>query len=159
MVPVFGGAEQGGDSFMIFSGSVFRPSKAHVVGIRPPGVLTAEDIIIPSNGLYDVTGTVVSAEDGHRLNQGLLRLYSTGEPRFSRAAPLAEDGSFHFHQVAPDTYTIALENGEDLHLVPRTEGNFSTQRAETLRRYRNATLDIKVLDSNVAGVSIRASPR
>ncbi len=159
MVPVFGGAEQGGDSFIIFSGNVFRPSKAHVLATCPPDVVTAEDIIIPRNGLYDVTGVVVSADDGHRLNKGLLRLYPTGEPRFSRATPLAADGSFHFHQVAPDAYTTTLEDGEDLHLVPVTEGNRSIERPETLRKYWNAAIDIRVLDSNVAGVSIRASPR
>jgi hypothetical protein len=109
MVPVFGGDKLGGSGLIVFSGNGMRPSKARVVSVKAPNEYAGVDIAIPLVGVHEVSGRVTGT-DGHRLNHGTVRLYPTGEPRFSLSTPVQADGTFRFNRIPQDAYTVLLED-------------------------------------------------
>ena len=141
-VPVFGGAAVGGSGLMIFAGGGMRPTKARVIAVTAPNTYEGVDITIPLTGTHSVSGDV-KASDGHRVNDALIRLYPTGEPRFSLATPLAVDGTFSFQRVPPDSYTVHVEEYEDRSFA---------------KSLGNGSVDIKVADMDLPNVSLTVSP-
>jgi hypothetical protein len=141
-VPVFGGASVGGSGLMIFAGGGMRPSKARVIDVSAPNEYERVDIMIPLTGIHSVGGDV-KASDGHRINHALIRLFPTGEPRFSLATPLAVDGTFSFQRVPPDSYTLRAEEYVDQSLV---------------NSLGNGSIDINVADIDLINVSLTVSP-
>ncbi len=152
-VTVFGGDQVGGRNQIYFAGGGMRPSKARVVELSAPRDYTDADITIPLTAVYTVSGFVV-APDGHRLNHGLVRLYPTGEPRFSLATQVAADGTFGFYRISPDTYTIHVEDASDWAMVPTTIGNMSYQQRKMVRSYADRSLDIDVKTQDLANVTL-----
>lgn len=134
MVPVFGGGQIGATAWLVFAGGGMRPSKARIIDVRAPQEYADVNITIALTGVHEVGG-VVASPDRHRLNRGLVRLYPTGEPHFSLAAPLQADGTFRFHRIPPDSYTIMVEGASDWKSV-----------------------DVTVADVDLTNVSITASP-
>ena len=119
-----------------------RPTKARVIAVTAPNTYEGVDITIPLTGTHSVSGDV-KASDGHRVNDALIRLYPTGEPRFSLATPLAVDGTFSFQRVPPDSYTVHVEEYEDRSFA---------------KSLGNGSVDIKVADMDLPNVSLTVSP-
>jgi len=149
MVPVFGGDQMGGSGLTIFAGGGMRPSQARVIVVTGPNEYPGVNITIPLSGVYEVGGALAAA-DGHRLNQGLVRLFPAGEPRFSSAAPVEADGSFHFHRIPGDRYTIRVEDASDW----KDNGGVRT----LVQKYRSSSVDVDVAEGNVSGVLLTADP-
>lgn len=149
MVPGFGGDQLGGSGLMIFAGGGMRPSQARVTVVSGPKEYLGVNITIPLSGVHEVGGAVAAA-DGHRLNHGLVRLFPAGEPRFSLAAPVEADGSFHFHRIPRDRYTIRVEDTSDW----KNNGGVRS----LLQKYGSASADVEVADGDVSGVLLTADP-
>jgi hypothetical protein len=98
------------------------------------------NITIPLAGGHEIAG-IVSAPDGNRLNHTLVRLYPTGEPFLSLATLPAADGTFSFHRVPPDSYTVKCCFDEHS-LAPTGTG----------------TVDVMVADADITNVSVTVSP-
>jgi hypothetical protein len=96
--------------------------------------------------------------DGHRLNHGVVRLYPTGEPRFSLAAPLKGDGTFSFHRIPADRYTILVEDASDWKLTPKGDGGQHYEERTLVQRYGPASVDVTVANADLTNVSLTASP-
>ena len=155
-VPVFGGGSIGGSGSIIFAGAGMRPSKARVIAVTAPKEYAGVDITIPLTGVHEVGGAV-TASDGHRINHGLVRLYPTGEPRFNLAAPLAADGTFSFHRIPVDSYTVLVEDASDWTMVP-VDGAVRYEQPTLVQRYGTGSVEINVADSDLANVSLSVSP-
>jgi hypothetical protein len=153
MVPVFGGGQIGATALIVFAGGGMRPSKARIIDVRAPKEYADVNITIALTGVHEVGG-VVAAPDRHPLNRGLVRLYPTGEPRFSLATPLKPDGTFSFHRIPPDSYTIIVADASDWKLSP----NNDVGRRYDVQNYRPASVDVTVADVDLTNVSITASP-
>ncbi len=147
MVPVFGGDQIGGSGLIIFAGGGLRPSQARVIVVSGANEYAGVNITIPLSGVREVGGAVM-ARDGHRLNHGLVRLFPRGEGRFSLATPVEADGSFHFHRIPPDHYTIRVEDVSDL----RNDGGVRT----VVQNYRSASVELNVAEVDVSGVFLTA---
>jgi hypothetical protein len=115
-----------------------RPTKARVIAVTAPQEYEGVDVTIPLAGTHSVSGDV-KASDGHRVKDALIRLYPTGEPRFSIATRLSVDGTFSFQRVPPDSYTLRVEEFEDRSLVQRVGAG---------------SVDINVTDINLANLSL-----
>lgn len=157
MVTIFGGDKLGESGFIIFAGDGMRPSKARVVAVKGSNEYMGVDITIPLLGVHEVSGTVIGP-DGHRLNHGTVRLYPTDEPRFSLATPVKGDGTFSFHRIPQDSYTVLLEDGADLVLTPKSDRLVPYNERTVVQKYRTASLVVKVADADLTDVSITASP-
>jgi hypothetical protein len=155
-VRVFGGGQIGGSGLIVFAGTGMRPSKARIISVTSPKEYAGVDIKIPLTGVHEVGGTV-TASDGRRINHGLVRLYPTGEPRFNLATPLAADGTFSFHRVPADSYTVLVEDGSDWKMVP-AHGVAGYEQPTLVQRYRASSIDINVGDSDITNVSLIIYP-
>ena len=149
MVPVFGGDQLGGSGSMIFAGGGMRPSQARVTVVSGANEYPGVNITIPLSGVHEVSGAV-AATDGHRLNHGLVRLFPAGEPRFSLATPVEADGSFHFHRIPKDRYTIRVEDASDW----KNNGGVRT----VLQKYGSASVDVEVAEGDVSNVLLTTDP-
>ncbi|MDQ2949428.1 MAG: carboxypeptidase-like regulatory domain-containing protein [Acidobacteriota bacterium] len=157
IVPVFGGDQIGGSGLIIFGGDGMRPSKARVISVSGTHEYAGLDITIPLVGVHEVGGAV-TASDGHRLNHGLVRLYPTGEPRFSLAAPLKADGTFSFHRIPADHYTIVVEDASDWRLDPKSDGGLHYEARTLVQRYGHASVNVSIAHSDLTNVSLVTSP-
>jgi hypothetical protein len=106
------------------------------------------NVTIPLTGVHEIAGTV-SAPDGHRLNHGLVRLHPTGEPVFSLATPVTAEGTFSFHRIPADHFTISVEDASDMKMTPRTDGAVRYQQQTLVQRYAPGAIDINVTDSDL----------
>jgi hypothetical protein len=157
MVPVFGGDKLGGSGLIVFSGGGVRPSKARVVAVKAPHEYAGVDIAIPLVGVHEVSGSV-TGPDGHRLNHGTVRLYPTGEPRFSLATPVKADGTFSFGRIPQDSYTVLLQDATDLALTPKSDGVVRYQERTVVQKYQSAAVVVNVADVDLTDVILVASP-
>lgn len=156
-VTVFGGDKIGSGGWINFAGGGMRASKAHLVVVTSPKESAGADITVPLTGVHEIAGSV-SAPDGHRLNHGLVRIFPTGELFLSLAAPLAADGTFRFHRVPPDSYTVLVEDASDWKMVPKTGGAFHYDQRTPVESYGTGTSDIRVAEADITSLSIVVSP-
>jgi hypothetical protein len=156
-VTVLGGDKIGSGGWITFEGGGMRASKARLVVVTSPQESAGMDITIPLTGVHEIAGTV-SAPDGHRLNHGLVRIFPTGEPLFDLAAPLRADGTFRFHRVPPDSYSVRVEDASDWKIVRKTDGATSYDERTLVQRYGTGTKDIKVADADITNLSVTVFP-
>jgi hypothetical protein len=156
-VTVFGGDKIGSGGWITFAGGGMRTSKARLVVVTSPKESVGVNITIPLTGVHEIAGTVWAA-DGHRLNHGLVRLFPTGETLFSLTAPLAADGTFRFHRVPPDSYTVLVQDASDFKIVPLTVGAVHYDQRTLAQRYGTGAKDIKVADADITNLSVTVSP-
>ena len=134
-----------------------RPSKARLVEVTSPNDTAGVNLTVPLTGVHEVAGTV-SAPDGHRLNHAQVRLYPKGEPLLGLSTPLEAAGTFRFHRVPPDSYTVRVEDASDWKLVPKTWGAVHYDQRTLVQSFGTGSVDIKVADTDVTGVSVTVSP-
>lgn len=147
-----GGSERGGSGLIIFAGSGLRPSKARTVAVKGSSDYAGVDIIIPLIGVREVSG-IVTGPDGHRLNHGLVRLYPTGEPRFPLSTPVQADGTFSFHRIPQDRYTVLLEEATDMAVTPKSNGGLTV-----IQKYGPVSADIEVANADLTDVKLVVAP-
>jgi Carboxypeptidase regulatory-like domain len=155
MVTVFGGGKIGSSGLMTFAGGGMRPGKARVVVVTP-NENAGVNVTIPLTGLHEVTGTV-TAPDGHRLNHGFVRLYPTGERVSSLVTPLTPDGTFSFHSLPADHFTISVEEASDFNMTTREDGILRYQQPTLVQRYGPGSVEIIVMDRDLTNVSLTVS--
>jgi Carboxypeptidase regulatory-like domain len=157
MVPVFGGDRLGGSGTIMFAGGTMRPSKARVIDVEAPREYTGVDIALPLVEAHEVSGSI-TGPDGHRLNHGQVRLYPTGEPRFSLATPLQGNGTFVFHRIPPDSYTVSIDNASDLVLTPKNNQGLRYDERTVVQKYRPVSKNIDVGDRDLNDVVLSVAP-
>lgn len=135
---VFGALDT--DVLTTFAGGGARATKGRLIVVTSPNETEGVNITIPLTGGHEIAGTV-SALDGNRANHTLVRLYPTGEPFLSLATLLAADGTFSFHRVPPDSYTVKC-CFDQYTLAPTGTG----------------TADVIMADADLANVSVTVSP-
>ncbi len=128
------------DLLTTFAGGGARASKGRLVVVTSPNESAGVNIAIPQAGGHEIAG-IVSAPDGNRLNHSLIRLYPTGESFLSLSTLLAPDGTFSFHRVPPDSYTVKCCFDENT-LAPTVTG----------------TVDVMVADADITSVSVTVPP-
>jgi len=134
-----------------------RPSKARVIDVEAPREYTGVDITLPLVGVHEVSGSI-TGPDGHRLNHGQVRLYPTGEPRFSLATPLQGNGTFVFHRILPDSYTVSIDDASDLALTPKNDQALRYDERTVVQKYRPVSKNIDVGDRDLNDVVLSVAP-
>ena len=71
------------------------------------------DLEIPLGKLKTVSGSVVSAGDGHGLNSGSVMLIPQDDPGERRSAEIGADGGFRFLYVPEGDYELRTEKAAD----------------------------------------------
>ncbi len=99
----------------IYSGGVFRQADATVIELAEAEQRTDEDLVIPVTKLHTVTGTIVSAHDGHVVNAGTLKLIRPEDHSEQAAAVVdKDDATFRFEFVPEGDYVLEASSPRDV---------------------------------------------
>ena len=87
-----------------------------------------------------------------------VRLYPTGEPGFSLATPLQGNGTFVFHRIPPDSYTVSIDDASDLALTPKNDQGLRYDERTVVQKYRPVSKNIDVGDRDLDDVVLSVAP-
>jgi hypothetical protein len=96
----------------VYSGGAFWRKQAKPITVGR-GDEVDIDLEIPLGKLKTVSGTVVSAGDGHGLNSGSVTLIPQDDPGEQRSTEIAADGGFQFLYVPEGDYELRTEKAAD----------------------------------------------
>ena len=151
--------EEGTQGLVIYAGGTQRLSRAETVHVT--GHEAERKDLVPVSGLHTVSGRVIGPE-GKPIMGGNLRLAPKGETdRFGGllldaiATPIERDGTFHFHSVLPDTYTLSLEEGDGAEMVGLTADGKGLRMRVVKSPYAPVSETVTVGGSDPAEVVLR----
>jgi len=116
-----GGTSSNGSnsSLNIYSGSTPRMKDAGSFSITLGEERNGEDIRIPLSKLHTISGTFVSAQDGHIVNSGGAELLNADDKSFVAVADSTEnDPRFVFYFVFEGDYILSSPRSADVDYVP-----------------------------------------
>jgi hypothetical protein len=149
-----------GINLAVYSGDTFTRADAKAIKLASGDELTGEDIVVPSHKLHNISGHVVSKEDGHTLNVGTVGLTVKDNPATHLTAAIRDDGSFHFEDLPANiTYTLTVSNAAD----GRNDGppsNFmgiSMPNPEILHKYGTDTTTVLLTDTDLDSVTFHVA--
>jgi Polysaccharide lyase family 4, domain II len=147
----------GSSGAVIFAESTVRASKARLIQLQGTQTQNGVDIDIPVAGLHIVSGKVVSTS-GQAINEGLVRLYPTGEPGLSLATPIGLDGAFSFDGVAEEQYTISVEFPDKVEFLGLTEDKTGMRMKRTKAPYAPISQAVTVAGQDPLPLVLQAEP-
>ena len=141
---------------------VYAPSAFHKADAKPLTLTAGEDLrdqamTLNLAGLHSVSGTIVSAEDHHGINQATVRLQDATDKEFVRSASVDAAGNFTVTFLPPGTYTMKVSDAEDNEPKPKTDKdkpNLFGPGQKTIRSYKDGSMSVIVSDSDVTGQNI-----
>jgi hypothetical protein len=141
---------------------VYAPSALHKADAKPLTLTAGEDLrdqamTLNLAGLHSVSGTIVSAEDHHGINQATVRLQDATDKEFVRSASVDAAGNFTVTFLPPGTYTMKVSDAEDNEPKPKTDKdkpNLFGPGQKTIRSYKDGSMSVIVSDSDVTGQKI-----
>ncbi len=147
----------------IYSGGVFRQADATVIELGETEQRTDEDLVIPVTKLHTVTGTIVTAHDGHVVNAGTLKLVHPDDHSEQAAAVVdKDDATFRFDFVPEGDYILEASSARDViwqevatcsHCFPPTH-----TAEKPVHSYADARQPLNV-HSDTVGVSVPVAER
>ena len=135
---------QPGVEFNLYSGDAFwrKDAKPLMLGA---GDEVDVDMVIALAKLLTVSGSVVTATDGHAVSLGSVTLALRDDPDEVRTAVIDADGHFRFLYVPGGDYIVKTEDAADGAAGPTTEGTATTsQEDSTTHRYGSAQTALHV---------------
>ncbi|MDP9050417.1 MAG: carboxypeptidase-like regulatory domain-containing protein [Acidobacteriota bacterium] len=149
-----------GISLAVYTGDTFTRADAKPLKLAAGDELTAADITVPSRKLHNIIGHVVSRDDGHTLNVGLVNLTVKDNPAINLKAAIRDDGSFHFEDLTPNlTYTLTVADAAD----GRNDGpansimGISMPNPEILHKYGTDTTTVLLTDTDVDSITLHVA--
>jgi hypothetical protein len=142
---------------VIFCCNSVRTSKARLIEIHGTEVHDHVDFNLPTSGLHAVTGSVLTTT-GEQIDEGIVRLYPSGEPDLSRATPVRIDGAFSFKDVPDEDYTVSFEiegHAEYVGPTPDKTGIVMRMRQPPFKSVRQ---EIKIAGDDPSPIILRTVP-
>jgi hypothetical protein len=121
------------DTMAIYSGSTPRLNDAMPFAVELHEEHAGEDIRIPLSKLHTVTGTIVSAHDGHVINSGEVQLLHADDRSIAGTASVDEDeAGFTLNFIYDGQYILSspVSTDVDYQLTPDPAGTASPPRYE-----------------------------
>jgi hypothetical protein len=121
--------DSGYNPISIYSGSTPRLSKAESFTLLLGSERTGEDFRIPLNKLHTITGSVVSAQDGHAVRGGRVELLYADNKSFAGMANMSGDETpgFTFHFIYDGEYLLTAQGVDvDQKLLAQSPGGTSS---------------------------------
>ena len=145
----------------VYAPASFHQADAKTVTLTAGEERTDQDITYNLNGLHTVSGQVISAEDHHGLNRGVVTLTDANDKTFARSASVDPNGNFTVTFVPAGTYTMTVGNAADTVTEEPKKPEFGglvTDVDKTVRTYQKGELQVMVGDSDVSGQNIELKP-
>jgi hypothetical protein len=142
---------------IIFCCNTVRASKARIIDVHGTEIRDHVNIDLPSSGLHTVTGKVVATR-GASIDEGIVRLYPSGEPDLSRMTYIRTDGTFTFSDVPDDDYTVSLEfegHADFVRLTPDETGIVMRMRQPP---YKSVHQNVRVAGQDPPPIVLNAEP-
>lgn len=140
--------DSGWNPITIYSGGATSLYKPHSFELSLGDEHTGEDFRIPISRYHTVTGTIVSAHDGHAIRRGQVELVSTDDNSFIGSANISEDTpEFTFHFVHDGEYVLTTRMALDVDpsaLSQSGELSPSAYDSPAVHLYGNATMPLHV---------------
>jgi hypothetical protein len=103
----------------IYSGKTPHEKDAHGFTVHTREERTGEDIVIPISKLHTIRGNIVSAQDGHVVNGGQVRLLNRDDQTYVGSDSLTEENtSFTFSFIFEGDYVLNVPMSADVDYVP-----------------------------------------
>ncbi len=134
-----------------------RASRARVVEVQGRESNDGVDIELPVQGLHTIAGKVVTREGG-AVDQGIVRVYPTGEPEVARTGPLGVHGEFRFEDVMDDDYTVSVEFVGATEFVGLTEDKTGVRMRTRKAPYVTVTQEVRVAGQDAPPVVFHVRP-
>lgn len=135
---------QPGVEFNLYAGDAFWRKDAKPLKLGA-GDEADVDMVIPVAKLLMVSGSVVSATDGHGVNMGSVTLALRDDPQELRTAVIGPDGQFRFLYVPEGDYLVKTEDAADGAAEAATEGAATPSEEDSAtHRYGSAQAAIHI---------------
>ncbi len=157
--------DEGYNPVTIYSGGTASLHKAQSFDLSRGDEHTGEDFRIPISGYHAVTGTIVSAHDGHAIRRGQVQLLSNDGNDFVASANISEHNpEFTFHFVPDGEYQLTAPMALDIDpsaLSPSGELEPAAYDTPAVHLYGSATMSLHVVgDMNGITLSLpEATPK
>jgi hypothetical protein len=102
-----------GDALQVFNGDKYRLRDAPPIELREGEDRSDIDIILPTNGLHSIHGSVTAKSDGHNITHGDVRLLDPDDKTMLRETQIQGDGSFLFNYVVNGSYLVEISPQAD----------------------------------------------
>jgi hypothetical protein len=144
---------------VIYAPAMFHKAEAKPVTVRAGEETNGEDVMINLTGMHSVSGRVVSVEDEHGINYGMVQLTDANDKNMVRSAGVDASGNFTVGFVPAGTYNLAVTGGADTQ-ASKTQptGIMRFSMPETVRSYEDGKQSVVVGDTDVVGLNIALQP-
>jgi len=142
---------------VVYAPSAFHKADAKAVTLHTTEDLRDQIVTLKLDSLHTVSGQVSSLETRRGINSARVRLTDTQDKEFTRMAAVDAQGGFTLNFVPSGTYTMKVTDAEDTEPAkpdPKKKPNIFGELAKTLRSYKDGTLNVVVLDKDVAGQNL-----
>lgn len=119
----------------------FRKDGAKPIAVSAGQEQSGEDITLSLTGTHSVSGRVISAEDGHGISFGVVRVEDARDNALNRLAHVDTSGGFNVEAVPPGTYQLTVSGAVDAG-----------------RSYADGNQSVVVGDTDVVGLSVTLQP-
>jgi len=119
----------------------FRRDGAKAIVVSAGQEQSGEDITFSLTGTHSVSGRVVSAEDGHGISSGVVRVEDASDNALNRSRHVDASGGFNVQAVPPGTYQLTVSGVVDAG-----------------RGYAQGNQSVVVGDTDVVGLSVALQP-
>jgi hypothetical protein len=142
----------------IYSGNTSHTKEAAAFTLQPREERTGEDIVLPISKLRTIKGNIVSARDGHIVNNGTIILENASDHTPVGSQSLAEDDpAFTFGFVFDGDYILTTYSSSDTDYLPaeRIGNAFSPPQFDAHPRhfYGSASMPLHVA-GDIDGLTI-----
>lgn len=149
--------DDGWNPITIYSGGALTRNKAQSFDLSLGDEHTGEDFRVPISRYHTVTGTIVSARDGHTIQNGEVQLASDDGQEFIGSAKISEDHpEFSFHFVHDGDYKLScrlaleIDPSAGVKVGELTPAVYDTP---ALHLYGNASMPLHV-STDMSGVTL-----
>lgn len=140
--------DAGWNPITIYSGSTPSLDKAQPFNLSLGDDHTGEDFRIPISRYHTVTGTIVSASDGHVIHRGEVQIFSTDDNSVVGSARFSDDNpEFSFHFVRDGDYQLSTRLALDIDpsaLSSSGDVTAAVYDTSALHLYGNASMPLHV---------------
>ena len=141
--------------------SFYPPGTLHkaaspVLEIKSGEEIADVDITVNLSSMHIVSGRVVSKEDQHALNEGIVYLKDPSDKDLSYRSGLGNDGRFLFPYVPEGNFELSLESASDA-AEPADLSN--PWNRKTLQSYVDMRVPLTVTNQDVSVPDVPLAPK
>jgi hypothetical protein len=138
---------------VVYAPAGFHKTDAKPITLQAGQDMSGEDVTLNLTDVHSVSGSVVSTEDHHGINQATVKLTDANDKEFVRSAAVDDAGNFTVTFVPQGTYTMTVTDAADT--APsdskKKGGLFNFGNDKTVRSYVDGSQSVIVADSDVTG--------